>query len=431
MNRAVANSRNVDALFVIESLRSGIPTRRSTRELPDLRQEISERILHDLDQYELDRYPAGRILWGQYGQGKTHALAAIEHQALDRNFAVSRVTLSREVSCHNLMDFYSEAAGKLRTPDSRLDGLARYLERLSIENVRRSVIFEPDRYVHNLPVLCLEAYLLAAGENREKLYADLMGTRLPASEFRSIYRQVCGERLPALRFRIHEHAYAYLSMLADLIQLCGFEGWVILIDEAELIGRLGRISRMRAYQNVGWLLGWASGSKPGAIYTIAAAASRLQDDLWYGGRNVDRDNMPPLAAERAGGEKAYEAEHDMRVFFKRAISRESLVATPAKHGALVALLEEITRLHGIAYGWEAAFDVERLLKHLGTQPVRTYIRATLEHLDLEMLYNEDSLPDADILAEHVLGGDRDDEDSEAASAVEEDGEPAEINGRPG
>ncbi len=431
MNRAVANSRNVDALFVIESLRSGIPTRRSTRELPDLRQEISERILHDLDQYELDRYPAGRILWGQYGQGKTHALAAIEHQALDRNFAVSRVTLSREVSCHNLMDFYSEAAGKLRTPDSRLDGLARYLERLSIENVRRSVIFEPDRYVHNLPVLCLEAYLLAAGENREKLYADLMGTRLPASEFRSIYRQVCGERLPALRFRIHEHAYAYFSMLADLIQLCGFEGWVILIDEAELIGRLGRISRMRAYQNVGWLLGWASGSKPGAIYTIAAAASRLQDDLWYGGRNVDRDNMPPLAAERAGGEKAYEAEHDMRVFFKRAISRESLVATPAKHGALVALLEEITRLHGIAYGWEAAFDVERLLKHLGTQPVRTYIRATLEHLDLEMLYNEDSLPDADILAEHVLGGDRDDEDSEAASAVEEDGEPAEINGRPG
>ncbi|MDI9498633.1 MAG: DUF2791 family P-loop domain-containing protein [Bacillota bacterium] len=423
MNRAVASPHSIDALFVIESLRSGIPTRRSTRELPDLRQEISGRILHDLEQFEQDQYPPGRILWGQYGQGKTHALAAIEHQALDRNFAVSRVTLSREISCHNLMDFYSEAAGKLRTPDSSIDGLARYLERLGLDNVRRSVIFSPDRYVHNLPVLCLEAYLLAAGENREKLYADLMGTRLPAGEFRSIYRQVCGERLPALRFRIHEHAYAYFSMMADLIQLCGFEGWVILIDEAELIGRLGRISRMRAYQNLGWLLGWASGSKPGAIYTIAAAASRLQDDLWYGGRYVDRDNMPQLAAERAGEAKAHEAEHDMRVFFRRAIGRDSLVATPAKHSALVALLEEITRLHGIAYDWEANFDVERLLKHLGTQPVRTYIRATLEHLDLEMLYHEDSLPDADVLAEHILGGDGADE--------AEDAEPDEADEEPG
>jgi hypothetical protein len=46
------------------------------------------------------------------------------------------------------------------------------------------------------------------------------------------------------------------------------------------------------------------------------------------------------------------------------------------------------KLHGTAYGWNAQLDVKKLVKKIGSQPIRTHIRATLEALDIAYLYNE-------------------------------------------
>ncbi|NJD01049.1 MAG: hypothetical protein FIA99_00255 [Ruminiclostridium sp.] len=35
---------------------------------------------------------------------------------------------------------------------------------------------------------------------------------------------------------------------------------------------------------------------------------------------------------------------------------------------------------------------QSLISHLGSQPVRTYIRAALEYLDLQYLYNQKQIP---------------------------------------
>jgi len=51
-------------------------------------------------------------------------------------------------------------------------------------------------------------------------------------------------------------------------------------------------------------------------------------------------------------------------------------------------LERIVKLHGRAYNWEAKLDVNSLIRNLGETTLRTYIRATLESLDHQFLYNE-------------------------------------------
>ena len=84
------------AISVIESLRAGIPTRQATRLLPDLRKPVTERIMQDLASFEANVIPGGRMIWGQYGQGKTHALTAIEHQALDHNFRSEERRVGKE-----------------------------------------------------------------------------------------------------------------------------------------------------------------------------------------------------------------------------------------------------------------------------------------------------------------------------------------------
>jgi predicted ATPase len=60
------------AIAVVESLRAGIPTRASTRELPELRASLTKLIEQDLEQLAQGTTPKGRLIWGAYGQGKTH-----------------------------------------------------------------------------------------------------------------------------------------------------------------------------------------------------------------------------------------------------------------------------------------------------------------------------------------------------------------------
>ena len=65
------------AVHTVESLRAGVPTRTSTRQLPDLRSSLTDAINGDLLTFAEGRNPRGRMIWGQYGQGKTHVLTTI------------------------------------------------------------------------------------------------------------------------------------------------------------------------------------------------------------------------------------------------------------------------------------------------------------------------------------------------------------------
>jgi hypothetical protein len=398
------DSERLVAVSAVESLRAGVPTRISTRELPDLRPALTGSIRTDLLTFSEGRIPRGRIVWGQYGQGKTHVLTAVEHMALDMGFAVSMVSLNREVSCHNLLHFYGRVAPRVRIPDSTMLGLERGLLQKNAEDLVDSPLQDPERYSHPLPALVLEDYFHTTGEDQNLLYGDLTGIRLPASEFKRIHRQCRQRSLPKfpVPFKVLEHATAYFGVMADALRLCGYKGWVILIDEVELTGRLGNLTRMKAYRNLHWLLNW-SGTMQYPIYTLAAAATRLQDDIWYGGGKDDRNMMPGFAAERLGEE----AGREMEVFFERAIGKESLVAAPVVGEDLYGLLDALVLLHGRAYNWSAQFDMRQLVCDMGSQPVRTYVRAAMEALDSQYVYNEKAKLIASVLTEQTLDEDKD------------------------
>ncbi len=395
------NPIRMNAVRVVESLRAGVPTRFSTRCLPDLRQNITDSIRTDLLTFSEGRIPRGRIIWGQYGQGKTHALTTVEHIALDMGFAVSMVSLSREVSCHSLLQFYSRVAPRIRTPNSTIMGIERTLNDLGIAALANSPVTEPDRYTHPLPSLILEDFLHTSGEEQALLYGDITGIRLPISEIKRIHRLAHKESAPKMPpFRIGEHATAYFGMMADAIKLCGYKGWIILVDELELIGRLGVFGRLKAYRNLAWLLNWASGMKY-PIYTLAAAATRLQDDIWYGGDKDDRTTMPSAAEQRFG----VEARRELEIFFEQAISADSLVVAPVDGNSLLAMLDALVDIHGTAYDWLSILDTHALVAELGSQPIRTYVRAVLEALDIKYVYNETVKMQATELREQSLESD--------------------------
>ena len=390
------------ALAAVESLRAGVPTRLATRLMPDIRKPVTDMFLGDLASLAAGGKPEGRILWGEYGQGKTHMLTTLAHAALERGFAVSMIALSREVSLHQLLPFYGRAAAALRVPDSVIPGILAPLLRRGGDGLANSPIKALGRYPHPLPAIVLEDLFASAGEEQDLLYGDLVGCPLAMSEVRRIHRACRGEAMPrfAERFRAHLHAPAYFGVMADAIRYSGYQGWVILLDEVELAGRLGKASRLLAYRHLALLLGWMQ-AMPYPIYVVAATASRLKTERMYEGssrQQDDRSVFPDLAAERFGPGARQEMEH----FFKRAISTHCPSVRQATQSEVATVLDRVVQLHGLAYDWPAQLDVGTLLAQIPNVPVRTQIRAALEALDQGRLYREATVPTAGPLAEASL-----------------------------
>lgn len=331
----------------------------------------------------------------------------LEHIALDMNFGVSYITLSREVSCHNLFHFYRRVAPAVHIPKSNVPGIYNELLRTNAANLPETPIQDRDRYPHILPAIIVECMLRAGGTDYfDDLYNDLIGERLRIAEIRRIANEIgIGDLMKGLpRFR-QGNIDAYFGVFADVIQFCGFKGWVILIDEVELIARLGRLSRLKAYRNLNWLLNY-SGELKYPIYVIGAAATSLQE-VWSfetGRRIPDRNGIPELAEERFGLDERKRLEK----FFNRSLGDDCPTITGVDRNSLDELLRQVVRLHGVAYDWEVpTFEQvkEYLVQLYVDDPVRTYIRATLEVLDQLAITGEAPKVETDELIEGAVDED--------------------------
>ncbi|WP_152523998.1 hypothetical protein [Sporomusa ovata] len=96
------------------------------------------------------------------------------------------------------------------------------------------------------------------------------------------------------------------------------------------------------------------------------------------------------------------ARRDMENFFDRAIGSDSPVVAPVGGDILMEMLDALADVHGIAYDWIPVLDVEALVAELGSQPIRTYVRAALEALDIRYIYNENVKMTVTELTEQAL-----------------------------
>jgi hypothetical protein len=189
--------------------------------------------------------------------------------------------------------------------------------------------------------------------------------------------------------------------MSDVLQWCGYKGWVILIDELELIARLGKVGRMQAYINLNWLLNW-SGNMNFSIYCLGVVATPLEDK-WKGSYDsryeADRDSIPVLASQKFDDN----TDEELKNFFQHGLDFErSLKIEKLEKQQLINVLNKVAEFHGISYQWTPKVNIHELVDQLGANPIRTYIRALLESLDIEYLYSEDYIPNAVNLEEISL-----------------------------
>lgn len=375
----------VQARRAIEALRAGVPNRDAVAALGSGQTAIEDRFQAMCDSV-VGGTAGGLLLGGGFGAGKSHLLEHLARLALHAGWTVSRVVISKETPLYDPAKVFRAAADSaLRAGQARpaiieaaagldLDGRA-FAELLRWASSSGSELNE--RFPATLA-------LYAQVRERDAAYAETIlrfwsGDPIAVPELRRRLREL-GEQRPALPpVAAPELARQRTRFAARLLAAAGSPGWLVLFDEAELIGRYSLLQRAKSYAE---LARWMRGEH-GGRGTPLGAVFAMTDDFEAAvitGRN-DRELVPAKLRAKETPEAASlatAAELGMRI-----IDRETHLLTPPDDVELKQAYDRLRDLHGRAFGWQPPHVAG--LERLGATRMRQYVRAWINEWDLVRL----------------------------------------------
>ena len=343
----------------VEALRNGVPNREAVRELGCDQPRAESRFVETLNDVTETRdppaKPRGMLVSGDFGAGKSHLLTHLEHLALDKNFVCSKVAVSKETPLYDLGKVFASAIENARMPGRS----GRLVEELALaidpasetyanffrwsesaaSNGLLSPIFPASLRVYE------RSYDFELNGDIESFWA---GDRIAVSRIQTGLRQI-GE---AARYRFRapkaaELPQQRLRFAVELIKGVGYRGWVVLLDEIELVGSYSILQRGRSYAEVARWMGRARGEVyPGMAVVGAVTADFASAIISPDGQKKDRDYIrPKLEGSARYGALAARAETGMRL-----LEREGMALEPPGEDGVRATMETLRGLYGRAYG---------------------------------------------------------------------------------
>jgi hypothetical protein len=337
------------ARTAIEALRAGVPNRAAIRALGDNEDAIAVAFEDGLA--AAAEGTAGLLVAGGFGTGKSHLLGYLREAALQQNFVVSCVTISKETPLAAPRAVFAAALRGTAVPGRNDDALTVALSELQ---QRDGAIQALERWAASpaadlAPAFSAILHLLARPldiDLQRRIEAFLAGGKLPTTAVRQALRQVGARGL----FDLRTVSEAQLLLqrerfLPALFRAAGFAGWCVLFDEIELIGRYGPLQRALAYAELARWLGLSRESRVPGRYAAAAITEDYAQAVIH--TRLDDEKLPerlrlkgqPLLAEQA-------------IAAMRAIERARTLRAPDEDG-LRRHADILRALYMVAYGWPA------------------------------------------------------------------------------
>lgn len=371
----------------VEALRSGVPSRDAVAALGSGQSEVEDQFTALVDGADRVRTgPRGLLLGGGFGAGKSHVLEHLTHLALDRGFAVSRVVVSKETPLHDPVKVLRAAVESAVSPAGAVGAVAEAAAGLdpgspAFAELLRWCSATGAPVDEWFPVTLTLFPRVQAGQDN---FADAIvrywsGDKLAVAETRR-HAKWAGLGKPALAaVPARELARQRFRFLARLFVAAGYEGWVLLFDEVELIGRYSLQQRGRSYAELArWLL--PDDEDPACPLVTVLAMTDDFDAAVLTAKN-DREIVPAKLRTKQHTEwddVATRAETAMGL-----IERDMLLLTDPDAAELEHAYQRLKALHSQAFGWDAP-DVSGL-ERLGTTRMRQYVRAWINEWDLVRL----------------------------------------------
>lgn len=361
-----------EARHIIEALRSGVPSRAVGQYFSEARPKIMKEISDRLDQVCEQGKSNGMVICGKYGEGKTHLLNTVFNLAHSNNMVVSYLSLSKETPMDKLYLVYQKLIQNTYLPQREQPGFLSELDKISAKSptANEMLLYAAKQLETDKLYYLFRSYLNTEdADEKFLLQADLEGDFVANASLKKIYRRIFNQSVKYnVNFTKTKHCRDYISFMSHLFTQMGYKGWAILMDETELMGRLGRKARLNAYRNMaGFLL---PDRCPEMTFSIFALSASYVEDVIEGKH------------EYMNLEEVYPEEQEPARTVLDILTKAPQLL-PLTREEINEVLCKIQDFHGKAYGWTPNLSAASLATSTqsGGYLLRTKIRAAIEFLD--------------------------------------------------
>lgn len=372
----------------IEALRSGVPNRDAVLALGCTQPEIEKMFrqqLQDAKQGLVDGSKTyGMLVGGDFGTGKSHLLEYLQHLALEQNFICSKVVISKETPLYDPVKLYRAAAEAAIVPERRGAALTEIVTKLDFNSQAYADLYQwvnrpgADLNSRFAATLFLFERMPNDPELSNRILRFWSGEQIGVAEIKK-YLRACRETVTYKidKILVKELALQRFEFASRLMVAAGYAGWVLLIDEVELIGRYSLMQRAKSYAELARWMGKLEGANFAGLTAVLAITTDFEEKILREREDVDK--VPGKLRARASETDlllASQAERGMRI-----IQRERTPLAAPADAIVEQTYEKVKSIHAQAYDWEPppVASVERL----GTTRMREYVKGWITEWDLK------------------------------------------------
>ena len=381
---------------VIESLRAGVPSPGAVKALgcpqPTVKSKFQQLLQDAKDSIHKGWTTKGMLVEGGFGTGKSHLLESLRNLALESRFVCSKVVISKETPLYSPALMFRAAVGAANIPQKRGDALAEVVADLNFKSPQYADFYE---WVHRqggeidgrfAATLFLYERMVNDPELSHRMIRFWAGDPLTDAEIKRYLKSCDGHA--AYRFdRVSpmEMALQRFKFVSRLMIAAGYSGWILLIDEAEIIGRYSFKQRAQSYAELARWLGRLEASSFADLgyKSGLAAVMALTDDFQSAilDEKGDREKIPEKLQE-TGSETdlvlSRQAEQGMRL-----IECERVPLVGPYDQLVEDIYHKIRTIHGAAYGWDP--PQVPTIERLSSTRMREYVKGWITEWDLKRL----------------------------------------------
>ncbi|UCH91182.1 MAG: DUF2791 family P-loop domain-containing protein, partial [Nitrospirota bacterium] len=307
---AMANG-DVSHQRAIEALRSGVPNRDVVKVLgshqPDLEGKF-RRLLQQMSTQAPQGIPTkGLVIEGGFGSGKSHLLKALQHVALEQNFVCSPIVISKETPFYNVATLFRSSINDAIVPGKQGDALTEVAGDLNFQSPQYAELYdwvhrkEQGCDSHFAATLYLYERMINDPELSHRIIRFWAGDPLSNGQLKK-YLQGCAPEVPYVfdKLSAQDLAWHRFQFVSRLMMAAGYKGWILLIDEAEIIGRYSFKQRTKSYVEIARWLGALENKMCPGISAIVALTDDFQSVVLD--EKQDAHKIEQLCQESEGGD---------------------------------------------------------------------------------------------------------------------------------
>lgn len=390
----------LEARRAIESLRSGVPGGAVVHALGWANAAQVQRLEDLLAQAAAAANGGGPVaqrgllVKGDFGTGKSHLLAYLKQLALNKNFVVSRVVISKETPLFKPDKVFAAAVRDGKVPGNRGSVLHELAPRIDF---RKRLADDLLTWADQTPGMLAGSINLLQHNvelGDDELIARIIdwwsGEKLSVSNLRTGLRKLGAQKnFEVKAIKAAELTALRIALTSQIIRAAGFAGWVILLDEIELIGRYSKLQRANSYAQLAHWFGLGAEHATPSTVCVGAITPDFEERILDAGPvgKDDRDGLPAWLLQRG---KPGDAELATRVSkgIELLDTSDALHLAGPDEATLQHTYDPVRDLYRMAFDWSPPHGTPRLLAT--NIPMRTYIKTWIYEWDLIRLHVTES-----------------------------------------